>query len=612
MSRIPRPLQRLLVGLAALLLACGFSLAAATTARADDDTPSSWRITKYHVTATPAQDGGMTTVEIDLDFDFSNDSGHGPFIVLPERMRTNDPDEWRMLDTTIVSVTSGTGANTDQLITHENGNLVLRVGREGSTYRGVQNYKITYTVHGILYPNHPESLMDEFNWNAIGTGWQVPLQDVRVTVNSPAEPRRTACWEGRSYQNSCTAPDPATQMVWTQARLAKGQGLQVVAGYPAGTFTNADFRTTTRYHVGNMFPLNATNLAGAGMIGAASIGGAAMLVRRKGRDQAWQGVAPGMTPLKGQNAAVGARDKSAPVAVAFRPPKGARPGEIGTLIDEKADMKDVTATLIDLAVRGHMRIEPIDKKNQRFIRLNGRDQMEAYESKLLNTLFKGSQVVTTKDLKDESRGKALSTAKTDLYTRVSNPPLKWFRENPNTARTLAALGGVALVVAGLGLSFLLGFLGVGLWPLGIAVAGVVLMIFSSSMPARTPEGSAVYAEAKGFELYLSTAEADQIKFEEDIDVFSRYLPYAIAFGVADRWTRIFEKLAADGRYYGDTSWYGGGRGYAMGYGFASTMNSLTSSMESAIQASANAANSSSGGSGFSGGGGAGGGGGGGW
>lgn len=610
MSRYPVPLRRLLVGLAALLLACGFSLSAAGAARADD-TPSSWKITKYHVVATSDQDGGKTTVEIDLDFDFARDRGHGPFIVLPLRMRTANPDEWRMLDTKITSVSSGTGANTNQQITTEDGNMLLRIGTEGRQYTGVQNYKITYTVHGILFPNHPESMLDEFNWNAVGTGWQVPMNDIRVTLNGPAEPRRTACFQGRSYQNVCTAPAPARQMVWTQDRLAKEQGLQVVAGYPVGTFTNADFRTTKRYHAGNMFPLDAPNLAGGALVGIASIAGVGVMARRRGRDQAWAGVAPGMAPLKGQPAAVGHRDASAPVAVAFRPPKGARPGEIGTLIDEKADLKDVTATLVDLAVRGHMRFEQIDKKNQKFTRLRGKDELAPYESKLMGTLFGGSGVVTSQDIRDKSRGKAISQAQSDLYTRVSTEPLKWFRENPNTARTVAAFAGIGLVVVGLGLSFLMGLVGYGLIPLGVAIAGVVLLIFSSSIPARTPAGSAVYAEAKGFELYLKTAEADQIKFEEGIDVFSRYLPYAVVFGVADRWTKIFEKLAADGRYYGDTSWYGG-YGWGMGYGFAASFDGLTNSMESAMQASAQAASAASGGSGFSGGGGAGGGGGGGW
>ena len=48
-----------------------------------------------------------------------------------------------------------------------------------------------------------------------------------------------------------------------------------------------------------------------------------------------------------------------PVAVQFPPPEGLRPGQLGTLLDERANVVDVTATIVDLAVRGHLRIEEL-------------------------------------------------------------------------------------------------------------------------------------------------------------------------------------------------------------------------------------------------------------
>ena len=120
-------------------------------------------------------------------------------------------------------------------------------------------------------------------------------------------------------------------------------------------------------------------------------------------------------------------------------------------------------------------------------------------------------------------------------------------------------------------------------------------------------------QAEGFKQYLTTAEADQIRFEEGIDVFSRYLPYAVVFGVAERWAKLFEQLAAQGRYT-PTDWYVG-YGTFNGLHFASAMNSLNASLSSSMMSSVAASAStsgSSGGSGFSGGGGFGGGGGGGW
>ena len=163
---------------------------------------------------------------------------------------------------------------------------------------------------------------------------------------------------------------------------------------------------------------------------------------------------------------------------------------------------------------------------------------------------------------------------------------------------------------------MLGFaFGLGLVGLAPVIAGLVLAPLAFKAGRRTAEGSAVLSQAKGFELYLRTAEADQIKFEEGIDVFSRYLPWATIFGVADRWAKIFEQLAREGRYAPSDDWYVGHSLYD-GLYFSSAMNSLShelsSSMQAAVSAQTAATAGSSGGSGFSGGGGFGGGGGGGW
>src|SRR5690606_13688055 len=110
------------------------------------------------------------------------------------------------------------------------------------------------------------------------------------------------------------------------------------------------------------------------------------------------------------------------------------------------------------------------------------------------------------------------------------------------------------------------------------------------------------------------------KFEEGHDIFSRYLPFAIAFGVADKWAKKFEDLAKQGASLPEPTWYGASFAYgtfwAHSAGFGSQMAQFTSLADAAISAPTP---SSSGGSGFSGGGGGGfsgggggGGGGGGW
>ncbi len=50
-----------------------------------------------------------------------------------------------------------------------------------------------------------------------------------------------------------------------------------------------------------------------------------------------------------------------PVAVQYAPPEGMSPAEAGTLVDEIAAMRDITATIVDLAVRGYIVIEEKEK-----------------------------------------------------------------------------------------------------------------------------------------------------------------------------------------------------------------------------------------------------------
>ena len=98
-----------------------------------------------------------------------------------------------------------------------------------------------------------------------------------------------------------------------------------------------------------------------------------------------------------------------------------------------------------------------------------------------------------------------------------------------------------------------GFLAFGLFkllhwaPVAIAVllVGLAVLLSARRMPARTARGTAVLdAGARASGSTSATAEADQLRFEEGADIFSRYLPYAIVFGEADRWVRVFGPLAA--------------------------------------------------------------------
>lgn len=594
-----------------LVLVAVLALVAAPLAHADDEHPS-WRIPRYEQRIVLDR-AGNADITLELDFDFARDTGRGPYLWFPLRQRVADnPDVWRAYDVRIVSVTSPTGASTEVLQDIEDGNLVVRVGSENRRdLNGVQQYVINYTVRGLVEPN-AASALDEFNANVVGLGWKVPIDDVRVEVTGPAGVERVACFWGTSFDRSCEAASDGATATFTAGPLREGEGVQAVAGFPVGTFVGAEPRYEKRYHPGNLFPLTplsgglTATLTGLGVVGL-------LVLARRRRDESYVGLAPGTTPLPGQKVAVG-QVRPATVAVQFTPPKGVTPGEVGTLMDAAADNVDVSATLVDLAVRGHLRITEEGKKKWKFTRLDRKESLTKAERHLLDTLFRSGREVRTDEMKGHGYEKLFPGTRQRLDDRVTKE-LKWFPVRPSATRALVWVGAVGLVLAGVVIGVVLAFaFGLGLVGLAPVFVAVALVALGRRFARRTAAGSAVLAQAKGFELYLTTAEADQIRFEEGVDVFSRYLPYAIVFGVAERWAKIFQQLAAEGRYQPDTTWYGGPTGYFYAPGFAHSIGSLGHELGASLAMSTAPSGGSGGGggSGFSGGGGFGGGGGGGW
>ena len=590
-----------------LTLALLLPVLAAPSARADDDHPT-WRVPRLDQRVALAADG-TAAVTLDLYFDFAQDTGRGPYLWLPLRQRVaGDPDVWRAYDIDITSVTSTTGASTELAEEVEDGNLVVRVGSENRNDRlGVQHYVVQYTIRGLVEPGAASGL-DEFNWNAVGLGWTVPIDAVRVEVTGPAASERTACFQGSAFDRACEAGAPAASVSYTAGPLGQGEGVQVVAGYPAGTFVGAEPRYEKRYHLGNLFPVTpqSTGLTAA----LTGLGVVALLWQvRRHRDESYLGLTPGLRPVAGDAARIGPAPKG-PVTVQFTPPKGVHPGELGTLMDGSADTIDVSATLVDLAVRGHLRITEAGKKTWQFDRTRSADPVTEPERHLLDALFSTGPHIRTNDITAKIYQPMFPGTQLALDKRVARE-LGWFKRRPVITRSLVYATGAGLIIGGIALGALLAFtLGLGIAGLAPVVVGILVFVFAGRFTRRTPDGTAVLSQARGFELYLRTAEADQIRFEEGVDVFSRYLPYAMVFGVAERWAKVFQELAAQGRYHPDTTWYVGPSFYAPG--FAHGIGNLGSQLGASMAQSAAPSGGSGGGSGFSGGGGFGGGGGGGW
>ena len=310
--------------------------------------------------------------------------------------------------------------------------------------------------------------------------------------------------------------------------------------------------------------------------------------RRDGLDEIFDGITPGQLPRPGEQVGRRRVPESAytdRIAVQFTPPAGLGPGLVGTVYDGVAEARDVTATIVDLAVRGWVRIKAveaadtpntpaIDADNDPVTRPDGPegtvdtrghkadweviavdpqpadDELSVMEAHLLNGLFARGPVVRISQLTADF-GQVMRDAVQSLYAESVHRG--WYPRHPRRTR---GLRGVALWGATAGAALVLGVVGLaGLWTgfvsallvLGTAVAWQVR---GRVRPGRTAEGTAVRIQALGFEEYLRTAEADQIRFEEAATIFSRYLPYAIVFGVAEHWAKLFGEVAARAKLEG--------------------------------------------------------------
>ncbi|HTE21513.1 MAG TPA: DUF2207 domain-containing protein [Candidatus Limnocylindria bacterium] len=306
----------------------------------------------------------------------------------------------------------------------------------------------------------------------------------------------------------------------------------------------------------------------------------------------------------------------------YQAPKGLTPAEAGLLMDYSVDGRDLTATIIDLAVRGFIKIHDTEKKTLGLFKshefslelVNDKaGSLKYHEKKLLEALFKPLAKGTIQKIKDIKKAE-MHTAVTDIRSKLKTSLTKehgMFEEAPLKAQ-------VILWSLGIGAFALLFIVRPGWgWIVGLAAAGVSAVGFGLLMKRRSHAGVAEYEKIKGLKLYMDTAEKDRLKMMQSVDrpyaepsktvdLFEKLLPFAVALGVEKSWSKQFENI-----YREPPGWYSGNYAAFNTVYFASSLTSGISTFNSSFSASTSSSSSGSGGGGFSGGGG-GGGGGGGW
>ena len=535
------------------------------------------------------QDDGNLSVVERIRYDFGTAQKHGIFREIPLRGGEGFGDA-HSIAITVDEVTDERGVPRTWKDERGGGRVHVRIGDADRTVTGLHEYRIRYRVKRAIGFSAERV---ELAWNVTGNEWKVPIEHAEARVYLPEGAigkTHARCFSGvyGSRASDCVVTDDGSTIGFAADALGPTAGLTAVVVFPKGLLPEPSrFQRWVDWAVeqGGLWLLApvATFLL------------CFHLWRTRGAD-----------PGGGES-----------VPVRYEPPEGLSPAEVGTLLDESADLADLSATLLDLAVRGYLDIQEVE--SSRFLFLSSKDyvlrkkreadeRLRGHERAFHGALFAGRDVVRISSLRQKFH-QEVETIRGLVYDQLSGAG-GCFRSSPERVRghwRAAALGvAVAAVVAGG--AAVVPPLAVGCL---VACAGTVFL-FAPAMPSRTRRGRKLYLEILGYREFLLRVDRDRLERlgGRTTDRFEQGLAYALVLGAADRWADAFADL-----YAKPPDWYrseGYGRGFGSRAFVADVGRSLHTIGRSLAESPPRRSGESGGGGGGWSGGGSGGGGGGSW
>lgn len=408
---------------------------------------------------------------------------------------------------------------------------------------------LAYTVDGSVADL---SGAQEIRWRLAG-GWDAPLDRVTASFSAPVRATPTQdCFAGpvgSSVKCTLSEVDHTGIIRVEQDGVALGDRVDLAVSMPLGTVpSNARFVQTAT--VATAFSLTPTVGFGFAVLALLLLLGGLALWWLRRRDAA-------------QPAAVTPADVLVREGghVHFASPDGILPGQIGTVVDEHVDVVDISATVVDLAVRNYLWVAQVPGASGfpdwQLSRRNPPDEhLREFERAIYQALLPdGTQAVLLSHLRASSSLDLRKVADA-MYTDVVGKG--WFSRRPDSGRSRLTWLGAGLVVLGVAATVALTFtVGYALLGVAVAVAGIALVLGAGWVPSRTARGRALVGQVHGLLAHLHTAAVGGIPERDKEMVFSRSLPYALVLGDSERWLRAFAGLnpSADGS--AGLYWFGG-------------------------------------------------------
>lgn len=558
------------------VLAC-FLLSPVGAARAEE------KIDSFDVEMRIRADASVEITE-SIRYDFGGGEKHGIYRYIPVRYAARGGNySTRMRE---INVTDENGKAYAFTVADSGDNKEIRIGRADEFVSGVRTYVLHYRMEGVI--NYFDTY-DEFYWNVTGNGFLVPVGKASATVRYPRdlgqEEASLACYVGGyGSQAACASTQylpsggegRAAGASFTAQDLLPQQGLTVVVGMPKGMVSPPTrteiLRNTLSDNLILLLPFLTFLLA-------------YYVWRKRGKDPAGRGT----------------------IVTEFDVPEQVTPAEAGTIADENCGQKELTAEIIQLGVKGYLRIKREEKKvlliesvDYIFERLRAADEsLSEHEKTVLSGIFGQKDRAALSEFKTTFYPTYRAFTK-EVYGAVSRKG--YFAGNPQATQTkYFALYFVFLVLAFVLIMVLTGSTPGGYAALSFIVSLAVAGVFAYHMPRKTKTGVLLREKILGLKEYLRVAEKDRLKFhnapEKSPEQFEKLLPYAIVLGVEKDWARQFE-----GILHANPSWYDDPRGlndFTALY-FVSNLGDFSNDFR--IAAAAASGSSGMGGGGFSGGG----------
>jgi uncharacterized membrane protein YgcG len=548
-------------------------------------------ITTYVATFDVAENGELDVVET-ITVDFPSSGKHGIFRFW-DLADTVDPKARLEVEDVEVTMDGGDVPFSEQ--TEEGGQvLVAKIGDPDSTVStGEHVYEIGYHIDGVLAPG--ELAETDFYWDLVPSGWQQTIDEARLTVNLPAAADALECGVGQGDDaGPCDSLEgEGTETVTVVASdLARNTPVTLRAGMDLPTpAAGVTLPWTSRWD----------RVFGSSSLG---LGIVALLAVVAG--------------VVGDRLARRSYEANPQFPLMYAPPEGIGPAQATYLFTESVDREAYVATLMYAAEKGAIDLQRGEDgwtiTNTGIAAWEGLDPVTRSVAGLFDGRGAGATFNAGPD--DVDAGERL---KTEIASFEADTK-RWAADERHLVSSgLGPLGGSVVLVA-----LLLVIANVVFNPFTMTSLSLIpgaFAIFASplfrpgSATKRTASGRDLWSRVGGFHRVLSTdSSIDRFDFSGRQELYTAYIPWAVALGVADQWAAKYRTEV--GVEPPTPSYFGAGYAGAYAGGSVSSLvsdfDSTVSSAISSYQATQTSSSSSGGGGGFSGGGGGGGGGGGSW